>query len=362
MNASLRPMAALLLLLASLPPGTAHADAGIIPRAEMREHVAQVARSLAPHLGSAMRDPVVEIEEQQAALCRAAPGRLVVSTGLLAVLESDAQLAMILGTALADTSSSATTPKQREQAADQAAIRGMRALVAAGWDGAEALRAWDRLDAASILGTTGDAAGALAVDARSTARRKQAATRALRVSNQRARPGAGLATGADAYRQDILSRLLTWKLAPTSAPVTEPRGIDPPPPPVTTAPREGGTKESPELLVLYRRSGGFTGWMAELRIGEDGSRWISESQRKAEEGPASPVAAATIAELRELTARVSAKPPRAMTQDARMMRDGQVRSVEVRSGSGWKSIALSDGLGLTDDDHRLVRLLEDLLR
>ena len=67
-------------------------------------------------------------------------------------------------------------------------------------------------------------------------------------------------------------------------------------------------------------------------------------------------------QLKEHVAAALQRPPRQASKDAGYLRDGMIRSIEVRAEGAWKSVALSDGLILTQEDLRLIEELEQALR
>lgn len=404
---------ALLALLALLAAGAAHARTD-----RVAEHVAAIAGRLAPHLPRAGSPPPPRVIERAPALAGTRGGTLEISTGLLAALDSDAQLAMILayeqcralpsdvrrsggssagarvgravavGAAVGATAEGvraavgSTSPvvrgavtgaaataagvgvgvafdarrgdRGRDAADDRAAADGMRALVAAGFDGSEALAAWDRLRAAAARG--GEPGGY--ADERANARRHAAASRALKATGQRGGPRSGLAVGRESYRDAVASRLRGWRLADASGEA----GADPAAPAEPAPVERAAPAPSKEPWIVYARSGGFTGWSAELRVFDDGSRWARESQKAQEAGPRATLGSDAMTELRAMVARASSAPPRRPRPEAGSLRDGMARSLEVHSEEGVRSVALSDGLVLGPDDMRLVERLESLLR
>ncbi len=349
--------AATVMVLALLGlPGMAGANTGALIQA----HVEAVANTVAPHLPRAASPPPVQVVEKAAATAGVVDGRIEISTGLLAILSSDAELAMVLayeqcravpvphGRAAPATGWGPRRSSEAAARADDAAARdAMTAVVAAGWDGRAALEAWHRLVAAT---PTGGVAGAYG-DGKANTRRCEAATKSLAATGQRAKRGTGFAVGTQSYREEVTSRLMGHRIA-MAAPHERVLDMTPIPPAAGRA----------EPWLVYRRSGGFTGWTAELRVFADGARWVSESRKKDEEGARARVEADMLDELRGLAKRALAAPPRQARSDAKYMRDGMLRSVELRTDSGWKSVSLSDTLRLTDDDHALLTRLEALLR
>jgi hypothetical protein len=313
----------------------------------------------------------VEVVERAAASARVADGRLTVSTGLLAILRSDAQLAMILATERARAASRAERDRE-SLAVDEA----MRALLAAGYDGREAAGAWDRIASATPLAANDG--GTDFSDVRANRERTRAAQRALARSGERAGSGrtgrttdsrtgrttdtrAGRTTGAETYREGVLAQLEGWRFlaAPEAGrPRESPPTTTPAPLPPETPRASGGARE----WLSYARSGGITGWTVELRVGEDGTTWSRESHRKDAAGSRRTLTASELAELRSLVERSLAAPPRAARPELKYLRDGFQRSLEVRAGETTRSLQLSEGYSLTDSDHLLVRFLEDLLK
>ncbi len=143
----------------------------------------------------------------RAAAVGAATGAVVVGVNDAMGSASPVARGAVTGAAAASTGvavSAAMGPRRRsntgEQADDRAVRDGMRTLIAAGWDGAEALRAWDRLSAHPDAAEDGGYD-----DARANAKRRQAAAKVLGASGQRSSRHSGLRVGTDSYRANILA-------------------------------------------------------------------------------------------------------------------------------------------------------------
>lgn len=384
-------------------------------------HVEQVADGVAAHLPRLGQPPPVEIVLNDLPVAGVVDGRLEISTGLLSLLTSDAQLAMIIayeqcrtlpreerrgkgshgtsaaaqvgraaaigattgavyvgiddamqgsdpivrgavsGAAAASTGTAvaiAFSPRRHDRSGqnedDAAAADGMRALVAAGWDGTEALRAWDRIVGAAPPPAEDGGYG----DARANGKRREAAAKALKASGQRSTVQSGLGVGVESYRTEVLAGLAEPVAAPPEA--TDPR--ETPASPAPTGKTTARPIDPAVTWLVYRRSGGFTGWSAELRVDDDGTRWAAESQKRDPGSARPPLAPEAVQQLKEHVAAALQRPPRQASKDAGYLRDGLIRSIEVRAEGAWKSVALSDGLILTQEDLRLIEELEAALR
>jgi hypothetical protein len=265
--------------------------------------------------------------------------RLLVTTGLLSALSSDAQLAMVIGHALAreaDTTTEAGGARRRTD--DEAVAAALRAVVAAGLDGREAVTAWDALARATPL--RGEA-GSLADDTASR-RRRLVALRTLRRSGQRATAESGHGVGRDAYGSAVFAHLDGWRWRAEAVQATRE-------PEATAA-----------AWLTYDRSGGITGDRLVITIGASGEVTATSSRRRDDEPRRRPLARAELADLRARVEHVLAQPQRQPRPEAKLIRDGQVRTLRVVAGDVDRQIVLSDGYELAPGDTDLLHLLESL--
>jgi hypothetical protein len=250
------------------------------------------------------------------------------------------------GTAVASSMGAAPAGSRTDRRADdEATAVAMRAVIAAGYAGSEAIEAWARLAPLSSLSEDEHALG----DREANAHRKDVARRVLRQSGQVDSTRSGLATGATSYRAGVLAHLRGWKLV----------GDD--------APSGASAAKAPEAAdagawLTYLRSGGITGWMVELRVSADGSTWVRQSQRAGEAGPRAPLSKDALSRLRELVSAALARPARAMTPEARFLRDGMTRTLRVQDATRDATLGLSDGLALSPEDQALLNELEGHVR
>lgn len=399
----------LALALASAP-GAHAADASDTSLAAITAHVQQVASTIGPHVPRSGTTPGISVIENAAAVASMADGRLRISTGLLGLLDSNAQLGMIVAyemiralppeprgrrdrsgstsvgarigraatlgavagavaygvddamsgssavargaaTGAATAASTAAvsaawsprrTTKDAAKQDDAAAAGGMRAALAAGYNGHRALSAWDRLGAADAFGEKDDGSYS---DRKANKKRRESAARVLETSRP---PTAGSVVGADAYSIGILRHLSAWRLASIPPPPPAP---DPAAPPVPA----GGARS----WLTYRRSGGITGWSVTVAIDDQGLVWATGSRRGSQ-----PVQRrmdpADLAHLRSRVASALAYPARQGDTGLGSLRDGQRRTLDVLGNGETRQIILSDGYEFAPGDAELIRSLEDL--
>jgi hypothetical protein len=236
------------------------------------------------------------------------------------------------------------TTKNGAKQDDAAAAAGMRAALAAGFNGHRALAAWDRVGAADAFGRGDDGGYA---DRKANKKRRASAARVLEASGL---PKTGSVVGADSYSIGILAHLSAWRLVqvapppPAPAPALEPA-------PVTT----GGARS----WLTYRRSGGITGWSVTVTIDDQGLSWATGSRRDSQpvQRQLSPE---EFAKLRSRVAAALSFPARQADTSLGSLRDGQRRTVELNQDGEARQIVLSDGYELAPGDSELIRSLEDL--
>ena len=338
--------ALLAILIAALPSlaqagPTGPPDSAALNRAAILAHVTEIARRT---LG--FKAPPIDLIEKQAVLAQHSDGGLEISTGLLGLLTSDAQLAMLLGYehVRGDKARDATTSRRKGRAAikrDDAAVdAGLTLLLAAGFHGEQAIKAWTRLEPARSLGTP--APGALG-DLKADRQRLDHVTKTL--------AGAGSKSaghiGEDEYTAQVRARLDAWRI------LDRPIG-DPTP---TTAPTPSTPTPAPTAWLTYSRSGGITGWSLVLSIEAGGHLHATESRRGS-----APVdkqlSAEELTRLNGLVAQALTAPARQADTALGSLRDGQNRSVEIREGERTRRLTLSDGYDLFPFDGQLIQLLE----
>ena len=114
--------------------------------------------------------------------------------------------------------------------------------------------------------------------------------------------------------------------------------------------------------LVYRRSGGFTGWVLDLTVTEDGTATASEGGKAPEPVALTPLAADDLGSLRQLVAAALALPKRTQDPEKMYLRDGMRRTVEVSQADGVHVLDLSDNMLLQAGDIDLYQMLEGLSR
>lgn len=352
--------ALLAILIAALPSlaqagPTGSPDAAAANRAAIVAHVNGVARRA---LG--FRAPPIDLIEKQVVLARHADGGLEVSTGLLGLLTSDAQLAMLLAYEhlRGDTAGDATISRRKGRAAikrDDAAVdAGLNCLLSAGFDGEQAIKAWTRLEPARSLGTP--TPGALG-DAKADHQRLAHVTKTL-ASTASTKPGH---IGEDEYRAEVRARLDAWKIL--DRPIGDPTATTDPSTPTTPTPSTTPAPPTPAPIawLTYSRSGGITGWSLVLSIEPSGHLHATESRRGSPPVDKQ-LSAEELTRLNGLVAQALMAPARQADSALGSLRDGQNRSLEIREGERTRRLTLSDGYDLFPFDGQLIQLLEGWAR
>lgn len=257
-----------------------------------------------------------------------------------------------------------------DRADDDAVADGMRAVVAAGYDGKAALQAWTALNSASPAGGADGSYG----DHEANRKRRKVASKVLDRSGQQA--SAQLVTGRAEYVRGVLTPLAQAEVSASrarvspagsgasgttgSAPAAEAPGSKPSREALGAALGQARDAAAPGDWLTYDRSGGITGWRAVVRVTRDGAASATTSRG----GASTETLRLSPAELETLVALVDAAlaaPPRLAGERLQQLRDGQVRLLTVRAEEGERVLVLSDGYRLTPSDHDLIRALEELV-
>ena len=365
------------------------------PRQEVKDHVQGIVDALWKQLPVGQRPPQVSILQEPAIHAEGSnPSVVRVTTGLLASLETDAQLAMVLGyeqargklstqhgrrasggggrstaaiigqaaaagaavgavSEVVDDALRHSEPivrgavrgaavgataaavwmgfnrrpdKMSSKADDEAASLGMKAVIAAGYDGHSALEAWDLLMEATPLATPGGGYD----DHEADQKRQKVSKKVLSKSGKVA---SGRRAGRESYSEGVLAHLDGHQFV-APAPPTGP-------------------------WLVYERSGGITGWMARVSVDAAGLVTVETRTGRETETGTTVLSAQEMADLRAMSTDAVVVPPREPTPDRAYLRDGQNRRLTV-GGTRTTTVELSDGFRLLPGDLELIRFLEEL--